>query len=102
MRRVIKLARSILMAMGSEVCNWMELALECVQWRAMLLAMLKLRFLLLDTSLGSHCDKFVYFKYCILSLRLHVAITSCFLNNGCNFRHMQKLLDIVHKLFRTP
>jgi hypothetical protein len=39
------------MEMGSEECKWMELALDCVQWRTLLLAMLKLQFLLLDTSL---------------------------------------------------
>jgi hypothetical protein len=87
--------------MGSEECKGTKLALDCVQWRALILAMLKLRFLLLDTSLVSHCDKFVYFKYRMSSLRLHIAVTSCYLNNVCIFRQMLTLLDIIHKLFRT-
>jgi hypothetical protein len=37
-----------------EKCEWMELALDCVQWRALLLAMLKLRFLVIDTSIVSY------------------------------------------------
>jgi hypothetical protein len=40
------------MEMGSEESKWMELAPDCIQWWALLLAMLKLQFLLLDTSLA--------------------------------------------------
>ena len=57
--------------MGSEECKGMELALGCVQWRALLLAILKLLFLLLDTSLVLHCGIVFYFKYCMLSLRFN-------------------------------
>ena len=48
--------------MGSEECKGMELALGCVQWRALLLAILKLLFLLLDTSLVLHCGIFFLFQ----------------------------------------
>jgi len=89
------------MEMSSEECEWMELAVDCVQWRALLLAMLELRFLLLDTSLVSKCDKFIYFKYYKLSVMFNIAIPSCFLSNYCNFRQMLTLLYIIHKLFRT-
>ena len=51
----MSLARCILMEMVFfEKCEWMELALDCVQWRALLLAMLKLRFLVIDTSIVSY------------------------------------------------